>query len=264
MIGAGPTPHRKDQIVIPTHADVLSGTWNFRDIGGTPTPDGPVRHGLVYRCAVLSGLDPAGQEALVKLGVTDVFDLRGELEIEREGRDRVPASISVSVTPFHPEDGTMPVHAAAADHADAATPLERSRRYYAAIPVFGPAQRSVATILRAVADTDGSVLVHCAAGKDRTGWTIATLLSILGADRDTIMAEYLLSNAAIGSLRDWLRVKYGDDFDSDDALLGVDPSFLHAGWSSVERNFGSFDGYLAAIGVGPDVQEAIRTRLLDR
>jgi protein-tyrosine phosphatase len=248
--------------VIPTHADVLSGTWNFRDIGGTQTPDGPVRRGLVYRSAVLSGLDPAGQEALEKLGVTDVFDLRGELEIDREGRDRVPGSVSVQVTPFHPEDGTMPVHAAAADHADPATPIDRTRRYYAAIPVFGPAQRSVATIMRSVASAEGGVLVHCAAGKDRTGWTIATLLSILGADRDTIMQEYLLSNAAMGSLRDWLREKYGDNFDGDSALLGVDASYLHAAWTSVDRNFGSFDGYLMAIGVDPDTQDAIRARLL--
>ncbi len=249
-------------MAVPTHADVLSGTWNFRDIGGTPTPDGPVRRGLVYRSAVLSGLDPAGQEALERLGVTDVFDLRGELEIEREGADRVPDAVSVTVTPFHPEDGTMPVHAAAADHADPATPIERTRRYYAAIPVFGPAQRSVATIMRMIAATEGGVLVHCAAGKDRTGWTIATLLTILGADRDTIMQEYLLSNAAMGSLRDWLQAKYGDNFDADSALLGVDTSYLLAGWNSVEANFGSFDGYLTAIGVGPDTRDAIRARLL--
>ena len=248
--------------MIPTHADVLSGTWNFRDIGGTPTPDGPVRRGLVYRSAVLSGLDQAGQEALEKLGVTDVFDLRGELEIDREGPDRVPGSVTVTVAPFHPEDGTMPVHAAAADHADPATPIDRTRRYYAAIPVFGPAQRSVATIMQAIGTTEGSVLVHCAAGKDRTGWTIATLLTILGADHDTILQEYLLSNAAMGSLRDWLQEKYGDNFDADSALLGVDESYLHTAWHSVEANFGSFDGYLTAIGVGPDAQDAIRARLI--
>jgi protein-tyrosine phosphatase len=216
-------PPRGRRTVIPTHADVLSGTWNFRDIGGLPTPDGPVRRGLVYRAAVLSGLDPAGRQALVNLGVTDVFDLRGEREIEREGRDRVPASVTVTVAPFHPEDGTM--------------------------PVFEPAQRSVATIMRAVADTEGSVLVHCAAGKDRTGWTIATLLTILGADRDTILQDYLLSNAAMGSLRDWLAAKYGDRFDGDSALLGVDQRYLETGWDSV--------------GVGPETQDAIRARLLD-
>lgn len=248
--------------MIPTHADVLPGTWNFRDIGGTPTSDGPVRRGLVYRSAVLSGLDPAGQQALENLGVTDVFDLRGELEITRDGRDRVPRSVTVTVAPFHPEDGTLPVHEAAADHAEPKTPLDRSRAYYAAIPVFGPAQRSVATVMRTIARTEGSVLVHCAAGKDRTGWTIATLLTILRADRDTIMQEYLLSNAATASLRDWLREKYADNFDADDALLGVDESYLVTAWGSVDRNFGSFDGYLAAIGIGPDTQDAIRARLL--
>jgi protein-tyrosine phosphatase len=66
----------------------------------------------------------------------------------------------------------------------------------------------------------------------------------------------------MGSLRDWLREKYGDNFDGDSALLGVDASYLHAAWTSVDRNFGSFDGYLMAIGVDPDTQDAIRARLL--
>ena len=70
---------------LPTHADVLPGTWNFRDIGGMLTPDGPVRRGMVFRSADLAQLDPAGVDELEKLGVTDVFDLRGPAG-DRPGR----------------------------------------------------------------------------------------------------------------------------------------------------------------------------------
>ena len=246
---------------LPNHADALSGTWNFRDIGGTPTPAGPVRRGIVFRSAVLAQLDPTGVAALEKLGVTDVFDLRGELEIARDGKDQVPDTVTVTVAPFHPEDD----EAAVQEMQEAAAPTNRAERviaYYAAIPVQPPAQRAVAQILRTVADGSGGVLVHCAAGKDRTGWAIATLLTVAGADRDAVLADYLLSNAAIESLRAWMQAHYSDAFAADEEILGVDRQYLQAAWDAMERNFGSFQGYLSAIGVDDDVVRRVRQRLV--
>ena len=247
-------------MVVLSHIDDLPGTWNFRDIGGIPTSTGPVRHGRVFRSAVLSELGPVGREALENLGVTNVFDLRGDREIAKDGADQVPDSVIVSVTPFHPEEDETPVHEAAEDAPLA--PADRIRRYYAAMPTFGPAQKSVAEVLRTIADGPGNVLVHCAAGKDRTGWTIATLLTAIDADRDAVLADYLLSNAAIESLREWMRVQYGDEFDDDREILGVDPSYLQAAFDSADRNFGSFIGYLDAIGVDAGVRERLRHRLV--
>jgi protein-tyrosine phosphatase len=248
-------------MAVPTHADVIPGTWNFRDIGGILTPDGPVRHGQVYRSAVLAELDPAGLDALEKLGVTNVFDLRGPREIDRDGSDRVPETVTVTIAPFHSEGDETPVH----EVTQGAAPLtqaDRVRAYYAAIPVLALAQQSMAALLRAVADSAGAVLVHCAAGKDRTGWAIATLLTLLGADRDAVLADYLLSNTAIESLRSWLQAQYGDAFLADQGVLGVDASFLQAAWDSMERNFGSFDGYLQTIGIDDEVVDRIRARLI--
>lgn len=131
------------------------------------------------------------------------------------------------------------------------------------MPVLAPAQRSVADFLRTVADGEGSVLVHCAAGKDRTGWAVATLLTAAGADREAVMEDYLKSNGAIDSLRSWMRTHYGDDYPLDEDVLGVQPSFLQAGWDTISREFGSFEQYLSAIGIGPDVVERIRQRLVD-
>ena len=108
---------------IPDHAAALSGTWNFRDVGGITTADGPVRRGVVYRSAVLSRLDPEGQAALESLGVTDVFDLRGTREIAAEGADQVPDSVTVRHAPFNPEDDDTPVHEAAEAAADPRTPV---------------------------------------------------------------------------------------------------------------------------------------------
>jgi protein-tyrosine phosphatase len=246
---------------LPNHADVLPGTWNFRDIGGTPTPAGPVRSGIVYRSAALAQLDTTGVAVLEKLGVTDVFDLRGELEIARDGKDQVPDSVLVTVAPFHPEEDEATVQ----EMREATTPTSRAERviaYYTAIPGLAPAQAAVAQLLRTVADGTGSVLVHCAAGKDRTGWAIAALLTVAGADREAVLADYLLSNAAIDSLRAWMKAHYGDAFDAGREILGVDPRYLQAAWDSVEQNFGSFDGYLTAIGVDDVLVRRIRQRLV--
>ena len=79
----------------------------------------------------------------------------------------------------------------------------------------------------------------------------------------TSLADYLLSNAAIESLRVWMRAQYGDAFLADDGILGVDPSYLQAAWDSVEQNFGSFNGYLDAIGIDDDVVTA-HPRATDR
>lgn len=249
-------------MAIPHHAEALPGTWNFRDIGGIATANGPIRSGVVYRSAVLSQLAPASRSVLEKFGVTDVFDLRGPLEIVRDGADQVPDSVSVTVAPFHPEEGEIPGREAQ-EGATPPTPSDRALAYYAAMPIMVPAQNSVATLLRTVADGSGSVLVHCAAGKDRTGWTIATLLTAVGAHRDEVLADYLLSNNAIESLRIWMQAQYGDSYLSDDGILGVQPSYLQAAWDSVERNFGSFDGYLGAIGIDDDVVRRLRGRLID-
>jgi protein-tyrosine phosphatase len=246
---------------LPNHADALPGTWNFRDVGGTPTPAGPVRRGIVFRSAALAQLDPTGVAALEKLGVTNVVDLRGELEIGRDGKDQVPDTVIVTIAPFHPEDDEAAVHEL--EEADAPTSrVERVIAYYAAIPVQPPAQRAVAGLLRTVADGSGGVLVHCAAGKDRTGWAIATLLTVAGADREAVLADYLLSNAAIESLRSWMQAHYGDAFDAGDEILGVDQSYLQAAWDAMERSFGSFAGYLTAIGIDDEVVRRVRRRLV--
>ncbi len=255
------------------HADALPGTWNFRDIGGIRTVGGVIRSGLVYRSAALAQLEKAGMQALDDLGVSEVVDLRGEREIRREGADRVPEGVTVRVAPFHPEDDDTPAHEAQQDEEqDGArrddhqpwTQAGRLRRYYAEIPTLAPAQQSVAALIRTVATGTGSVLVHCAAGKDRTGWAIATVLRAAGADRDAVLADYLQSNDAIESLRAWMLAQYGQAaLRAGKEVLGVDESYLQAGWDAADAAFGSFDGYFDAIGIDGAVLEQLRGRLVD-
>ncbi len=260
------------------HALAIPGTWNFRDLGGTPTPDGAIRPGIVFRSAALAQLDDRGLRALETLRITEVFDLRGHREIARDGPDRVPASVTVRIAPFHPEEGEALAHEVQDEAESDGQPWtggERLRAYYAAIPTLAPARESVAALLRTVADggfdrgvdrgvdRGGGVLVHCAAGKDRTGWAIATLLTAVGVDRDAVLADYLQSNTAVESLRTWMLDRYGDEaLRTDDQILGVDESYLQAAWDAADAAFGSFEGYLDSIGIDDGVVRRLRVRLL--
>lgn len=264
-----------------TRTETPSGTWNFRDLGGTTTEHGrSVRHGLLYRSATLSELDPPGVAALTDLGITDVFDLRGRREVGADGADRVPDAVTVHAAAFNPEEDETPAHEAAPDAGQDAgrdagleprpdsaqdrTPAGYMRRYMASLPSSAPAQRSMRALLEAAAGpSTGAVLVHCAAGKDRTGWAVATLLRAIGVGRDAVVDDYLLSNAGIGQLRTYIRRRYEDAVNLPDSALGVDASYLEAGWDAVDARFGSFDGYLAAIGADDALLARLRDRLLE-
>jgi protein-tyrosine phosphatase len=120
------------------------------------------------------------------------------------------------------------------------------------------------------------VLTHCFAGKDRTGFVIATVLEVLGVDRDTIIADYLRSNAAVPQLRDHISEMIQRRSDVEltpevvtftqarlsDGVLGVRPEYLDAARHAIDREFGSLDGYLRDAGVSEADVERLRGALL--
>jgi protein-tyrosine phosphatase len=100
-----------------------------------------------------------------------------------------------------------------------------------------------ALLLREVADEGAADLYHCTAGKDRTGWASAVLLTILGVPRETVMADYLASNAYLaGSSRE--RVLTGAGVDASKLMLSVNASWLEAAFAEVDEKYGSFDAYV--------------------
>jgi protein-tyrosine phosphatase len=120
------------------------------------------------------------------------------------------------------------------------------------------------------------VLTHCFAGKDRTGFVIATVLEVLGVDRDTIVADYLRSNAAVPQLRDHISemIKQRSDVELtpevvtftearlSDGVLGVRPEYLDAARRTIDDEFGSLDAYLRDAGVSEADVERLRGELL--
>lgn len=250
----------------PDHLHI-PGTFNYRDVGGLRTASGAkIRNRVLLRSAQLCRLDERGHQALRRLGVATVHDLRGPGEADRMGSDILPAGVRLEVTPFHPDVGAGAPH-----EGDARAPHENDRtrapqldlvEVYTEFPSMPQAGVAITAMAHSIARGDGAVLVHCAAGKDRTGWAVATLLRAVGVTEDDIMADFLLSNEAADALAADMALSYGDDAVIPPDLLGVHGEYLTAGTTAMHERYGDLDNYLEAVGITPELRATLHTRLI--
>jgi protein-tyrosine phosphatase len=259
--------------------DALSGAWNFRDVA----EETGIRPSRFFRSSELSGLDDSGRTALRGFGITDVADLRSAREIERHGSGAVPAGIEVHHLHFHEVsavDGEAPHESAfqkmmteKPDSEDISVAAQRfMTEEYQRFPMLGGAQRALRQVI-ALLGAGRPVIAHCFAGKDRTGFTVATVLDAVGIDHDAILADFLRSNQAVPRLREQIMESIRDRTETDeeltfaearltDAVLGVAPEYLAASRRTIEENFGGLPGYLEAVGVTNDDLAKLRAFLL--
>ena len=257
----------------------LSGAWNFRDVAETSG----VRPGRFFRSSELSRLDDGGRKLLRRLGITDVADLRSAREVERHGPGLVPEGVEVHLLHFHElsaVDGEAPHETAfqkmmseKPDDEDVAVAAHRfMTEEYLRFPTLGGAQRAVRQVISLLAD-GRPVIAHCFAGKDRTGFTVATVLEAIGVDRDAVMADFLRSNAAVPQLREQILESVRDRSETDevitfaearltDAVLGVRDDYLDVARRSIKENYGSLQSYLEASGVTAEDVARVRGALL--
>jgi len=257
----------------------LSGAWNFRDV----SEETGIRPGRFFRSSELSRLDDGGREVFVRLGITDVADLRSAREVERHGAGAVPPGVEVHNLHFHEVttvDGEAP-HETAFQKMMTEKPQDEdiavaARRFmteeYQRFPTLGGAQRAVRQVISLIG-AGRPVIAHCFAGKDRTGFTVATILDAVGVDRDAIMSDFLRSNDAVPQLREQILQSVRERTETDeeltfaearltDAVLGVQPEYLDASRKTIVENYGGLSGYLEAAGVTADDVAKVRTALL--
>ncbi|WP_019927882.1 tyrosine-protein phosphatase [Nocardia sp. BMG111209] len=217
----------------------LDGVINARDLGGYRTTDGrTVRSGKVFRTAELGKATDADLAALTGHDVRVVDDLRTSFE-RAASADRMPAGATANWDDI-----------IGGDPANVLKSFSAGPDLYRAFITEPGANAGFANVLRDIAATDGAVLYHCSAGKDRTGWTSAVLLTLLGVDRDTVNYDFLLSN-------------YYRNAPVGDAVNGVTQPELDAAFDQVDRSYGSFDNYLhQGLKLTDDDLAALRAKLL--
>jgi protein-tyrosine phosphatase len=216
----------------------LDGAENVRDVGGLPTVDGrTVQPGRLIRSDSLQALTEADVRRLVDdLRVRSVADLRTDVEVKHEGPGPITAEPDVVVEhlSLFPEAGEN-TDAAAAEDADPDRPVvlpwqtrsspdgvgDDERRRGAAgvyLRYLDDRADSVLRALRLIAGTDGATIVHCAAGKDRTGVVVAFALAEVGVTREAIVADYARSAERVAAIvaRLAARPTYAGDLDTED------------------------------------------------
>jgi protein-tyrosine phosphatase len=242
---AAPAEQSTHQRLLP-----LQGVQNARDIGGYRTTDGrTVKWDVIYRTAELSHLTAQDKALLEARGLRSVHDLRS-VDERRDQPTVWTGEGAPAVTAF---DYSMDLSGFAALFQGDVT-ADRARDVFAAsypemLKMQRPQQRALfADLLKG----EGVVLYHCSAGKDRTGIATALILSALGVPRETIVADYELSNlyyrpdptgadasdnpqaAAFMQLPEDVRAIF----------MGVDARYLQAVFDLIDRDYGSVEIYL--------------------
>jgi len=242
---------------------VYEGALNFRVVGGLPTTDGRrLRRGMLYRSGTPQLLSEESARAMVdELGIRLVADLRGEGEAESEGQGGLAAvphrRISVPfLVAAAREEGSLVPRFAAED------PLVPHYLGY-----LGSSVNSVLGLFRALAEPDGvPALIHCTAGKDRTGAAIILLLDAIGVERAAIVDDYAAGAQEIPAVFDTLIAlpSYGVRLAALPAeARTTEPATAERYLEALDEQFGGVRAWLRAAGLGEDELKALRARLTE-
>ncbi|MFE2874526.1 tyrosine-protein phosphatase [Streptomyces roseus] len=260
----------------PVPEPELAGVRNFRDVGGLPTTDGRrVKPGKLFRSGHLAHATESDAEFLASLGLHTVFDFRNDADHALEGLDvELPGVRNLNIPLSDPADGKefwkmvrdggIEQLRGLLGEGRAATRMTNS---YRAMIEDRTAEHS--RVLHALAEDSVPALMHCAAGKDRAGLSIAVTLLALGVERPAILADYLESNAPHRRYR----VRRGSEAPEARSpevmellapLFDARAEYLTAAFDTIDAHWGGVDGYLAdGLGVSPETLDRLRDRLLD-
>jgi len=266
----------------------LDGTTNTRDLGGLPTTDGGrTVAGRVLRSDNLQTLSPEDVRRLVdEIGLRQVIDLRTTAEILLEGRgplrdvdDVVHQHFSLLPERGHHTDVFAveeddPVHDLPADWVESLLPrqtAEHDREEPPAVRSYlgylSDRADNVVAALRALATAGpGASVVHCAAGKDRTGVVVALALAVAGVGHEEIVADYALTADVIDALVAKLAASttYAEDMEQRDVASHTPRAeTMDRVLTLLDERFGGAAGWLDSHGFGADEQAALRARLRD-
>lgn len=239
----------------------LEGGSNFRDLGGHRTADGAtLRRGAVFRSAHLGGLTATDRAALGRLGVRTIVDLRGVGEAAET--PHLIDGLACKVVGAHIEPGVGDrIRGAVADgSANPFLMMQFLTDHYRDYPRrCAPGFRTLFATL-----SDGAhrpLVFHCTAGKDRTGFAAALLLTLLGVPWDDVMADYLRTNDLwIGHIGRYPEL----DIDTRAAIIEARTPYLEAAFAVVRDDFGSPEAFAEkALGLDAAARERLKADLLE-
>jgi len=237
----------------------LQGASNVRDLGGWPTQaGGRVRFGLVFRAASLSGLTDEDIVALTEIGLRTVCDLRGDAE-QQQAPSRM-SGVTTHALSIEPSLGASVREVALRPGATGDDVMALLRRAYTAYALdWSHCYRRLFDLL--LQGDASPLLFHCTAGKDRTGFGAALVLTALGVDEELVLEDYLATN------RLW---RVDPDIAATMPVLAAEvlfrahPELIGVAFDAVRAEFGSLDAYFEQrLGLGPERRALLQERLLE-
>ncbi|WP_196054607.1 tyrosine-protein phosphatase [Nocardia aurantiaca] len=258
----------------------LPSAPNARDLSDIPTQGGggKVKDGSVFRSDALNKLSAGEQQQLVSAGIVEIIDFRSPTE-RGQNPDKLPASIPEKSLPVYDPNNDFYLFFAKAVQGGPVVQQQllgngKGKQfmvdYYTWMVTDATARSQFSAAVKEIANANGPVLYHCTAGKDRTGWMSAILLSSLGAPKGQIYDNYLASNdnlaAANQATLDGLVAKgLVTDPSLFTPVLGVDRDYLDAAFDAVQQNFGSFGNFLSqGLGIDDATIAALKSKLVGK
>ncbi|MDD3764662.1 MAG: tyrosine-protein phosphatase [Nevskiales bacterium] len=249
----------------------LDSLRNFRSLAGMPAADGRrIRAHRLLRSGRLSEVSDDDWRQLARIGLRTVCDLRSDNE-RRRRPNRIPIHVGADQLWLELRNDLQGNPRYARTLAEDPTPAGAERlmlRIYADFAdAFAP---QLPALFRAIDRRDDALLIHCAAGKDRTGFVVALLLHALGVAPGRIEADYLRSAPRepyphLAEMREAFATMFGLDVDADTLapILDARPAYLRAAFAAIERRYDSVEGYLRRhAGIDAAALERLRDRWL--
>jgi protein-tyrosine phosphatase len=256
----------------------LRGTINLRDVGGYTTVDGRrLRWRTLLRSGALHGLDDTGRAVLAQLGLRTVVDLREDDEVAHDPDRLGRLTAQRRQIPIFGLPATRPAAGddPAAVLAGAATDLEAARVAGARGDLRGIydhivddlGERLAAAVLALAAPSALPAIVHCSAGKDRTGLVVALVLDLAGVPTEVIAQDFALTSLFLrdegGAALRWISARTaGDQAGLSDGLLASPPELIVHALERVRSRHGDSLGYLLAHGATPHALDRLVNALV--
>lgn len=254
-----------------TRLHAFEGLTNFRDFGGYQAGSRRIASGRFFRSANHALATESDLLRLRDMGIAAVIDLRRPQERERSPSKRWEGFAAQVIENHDPDEG-----AESWDQFMASWDMEADSyrhfllRYYAEAPHLPRLIDLFTRYFDALARTDGALVVHCAAGKDRTGLVVALTHLLAGVHHDDIVADYMLTNASGrfeqhgATWREAILQQFGraPTMEAMRVIMGVSPEFLERSLTVIEQRNGGVEGYLRdELGVDARKRELIERRL---
>ena len=250
---------------------------NLRDMGGYKTTNGAnIARGLVYRSNQLYSISESDMILLAELNLKNDYDLRTASERNAKP-DELPAGVNnvwLDVLADDPTSGPANLIALLSDPLQANIDLgngqveEKFKDAYRQFITLESADIAFSELFLSLGDENKlPALFHCTTGKDRTGWSAAALLTIIGVPYEEVLEDYLLSNDYIlpmyaDLIEDF--VDAGGERNIVVSILGVKEEYLNAAFDEMHTQYGSIENYFSkGLGISVDQQTALRNLYLN-